>query len=167
MLYAFFYSLASHSFLASTIWWPFDYFQIMSWFLTVLSPCFGFTIYTSDSGEMCAMKEVTLFSDDPKSKESAKQLGQVWFLKCASTYTMSLPQQQKDQFIYYYFPFSVSFILSFSGNIALEPLTTPKYRTILWHRNGINCCLQLLFTWYSLISGWAAIFPCKFRGLYL
>ncbi|KAI3712542.1 hypothetical protein L1987_71100 [Smallanthus sonchifolius] len=26
---------------------------------------------------MCAMKEVTLFSDDPKSKESAKQLGQV------------------------------------------------------------------------------------------
>ena len=26
---------------------------------------------------MCAMKEVTLFSDDAKSKESAKQLGQV------------------------------------------------------------------------------------------
>ncbi|KAM0929301.1 hypothetical protein ACQ4PT_001727 [Festuca glaucescens] len=32
--------------------------------------------FNSDSGEMCAMKEVTLFSDDPKSKESAKQLGQ-------------------------------------------------------------------------------------------
>jgi hypothetical protein len=31
----------------------------------------------SDSGEMCAMKEVTLFSDDAKSKESAKQLMQV------------------------------------------------------------------------------------------
>ena len=31
----------------------------------------------SESGEMCAMKEVTLFSDDTKSKESAKQLGQV------------------------------------------------------------------------------------------
>ncbi|KAL7211949.1 hypothetical protein ACSBR2_014749 [Camellia fascicularis] len=29
-----------------------------------------------ESGEMCAMKEVTLFSDDAKSKESAKQLGQ-------------------------------------------------------------------------------------------
>nr|CAB3447470.1 unnamed protein product [Digitaria exilis] len=29
-----------------------------------------------DKGEMCAMKEVTLFSDDPKSKESAKQLCQ-------------------------------------------------------------------------------------------
>ena len=31
----------------------------------------------SESGEMCAMKEVTLFSDDPKSKESVKQLAQV------------------------------------------------------------------------------------------
>lgn len=31
----------------------------------------------SESGEMCAMKEVTLFSDDAKSKESAQQLGQV------------------------------------------------------------------------------------------
>ncbi|KAK9080257.1 hypothetical protein SSX86_001933 [Deinandra increscens subsp. villosa] len=34
---------------------------------------FGFN---SDSGEMCAMKEVTLFSDDAKLKESAKQLSQ-------------------------------------------------------------------------------------------
>ncbi|AQK73377.1 Mitogen-activated protein kinase kinase kinase YODA [Zea mays] len=32
--------------------------------------------FNSDRGEMCAMKEVTLFSDDPKSKESAKQLCQ-------------------------------------------------------------------------------------------
>ncbi|KAF5743520.1 hypothetical protein HS088_TW08G00104 [Tripterygium wilfordii] len=32
--------------------------------------------FNSDSGEMCAMKEVTLFSDDAKSKESAKQLMQ-------------------------------------------------------------------------------------------
>eukprot|EP01018_Ginkgo_biloba_P034733 Gb_12558 [translate_table: standard] len=30
----------------------------------------------NESGKMCAMKEVTLFSDDPKSKESVKQLGQ-------------------------------------------------------------------------------------------
>jgi hypothetical protein len=29
---------------------------------------------------MCAMKEVTLFSDDAKSKESAQQLGQVIFI---------------------------------------------------------------------------------------
>ncbi|KAH6828129.1 Protein kinase superfamily protein [Perilla frutescens var. hirtella] len=32
--------------------------------------------FNSETGEMCAMKEVTLFSDDAKSKESAKQLGQ-------------------------------------------------------------------------------------------
>ncbi|KAG5563273.1 hypothetical protein RHGRI_005879 [Rhododendron griersonianum] len=32
--------------------------------------------FNSESGEFCAMKEVTLFSDDPKSKESAQQLGQ-------------------------------------------------------------------------------------------
>ncbi|XP_020540846.1 mitogen-activated protein kinase kinase kinase YODA isoform X2 [Jatropha curcas] len=32
--------------------------------------------FNSESGEMCAMKEVTLFSDDAKSKESAKQLMQ-------------------------------------------------------------------------------------------
>lgn len=32
--------------------------------------------FNSESGDMCAMKEVTLFSDDAKSKESAKQLGQ-------------------------------------------------------------------------------------------
>lgn len=31
----------------------------------------------SESGEMCAMKEVTLFADDAKSRESAKQLMQV------------------------------------------------------------------------------------------
>ncbi|KAL7197707.1 hypothetical protein ACSBR2_020265 [Camellia fascicularis] len=31
----------------------------------------------TESGEMCAMKEVTLFSNNAKSKESAKQLGQV------------------------------------------------------------------------------------------
>lgn len=35
---------------------------------------------SSESGEMCAMKEVTLFADDAKSKESAQQLGQVSLL---------------------------------------------------------------------------------------
>ncbi|KAL5994388.1 hypothetical protein ACLOJK_024438 [Asimina triloba] len=34
-------------------------------------------LVSSASGEMCAMKEVTLFSDDAKSKESAKQLMQI------------------------------------------------------------------------------------------
>lgn len=37
-------------------------------------------IFYRESGEMCAMKEVTLFSDDAKSRESAQQLGQVSFL---------------------------------------------------------------------------------------
>ncbi|XP_048320331.2 mitogen-activated protein kinase kinase kinase YODA isoform X2 [Ziziphus jujuba] len=32
--------------------------------------------FNSESGEMCAMKEVTLFSDDAKSRESWQQLGQ-------------------------------------------------------------------------------------------
>ncbi|XP_060207069.1 mitogen-activated protein kinase kinase kinase YODA isoform X1 [Lycium barbarum] len=32
--------------------------------------------FNSESGEMCAMKEVTLFSNDVKSRESAQQLGQ-------------------------------------------------------------------------------------------
>ncbi|KAB1204848.1 Mitogen-activated protein kinase kinase kinase YODA [Morella rubra] len=35
-----------------------------------------YVAFNSESGEMCAMKEVTLFSDDAKSKESAKQLMQ-------------------------------------------------------------------------------------------
>ncbi|XP_014511400.1 mitogen-activated protein kinase kinase kinase YODA [Vigna radiata var. radiata] len=35
-----------------------------------------FVGFNKESGEMCAMKEVTLFSDDAKSKESAKQLMQ-------------------------------------------------------------------------------------------
>lgn len=38
----------------------------------------------SESGEMCAMKEVTLFADDAKSKESAQQLGQVNFFRTDS-----------------------------------------------------------------------------------
>ncbi|XP_004503703.1 mitogen-activated protein kinase kinase kinase YODA isoform X1 [Cicer arietinum] len=32
--------------------------------------------FSRERGEMCAMKEVTLFSDDPKSRECAQQLGQ-------------------------------------------------------------------------------------------
>ena len=33
--------------------------------------------FCSDNGGFCAMKEVLLVSDDHKSKESVKQLGQV------------------------------------------------------------------------------------------
>lgn len=53
-------------FLSQSCFW-----LVVFWHLSFL--CFVF----SESGEMCAMKEVTLFSDDAKSKESAKQLGQV------------------------------------------------------------------------------------------
>ncbi|TKY70954.1 Mitogen-activated protein kinase kinase kinase YODA [Spatholobus suberectus] len=39
--------------------------------------------FNSESGEMCAMKEVILFSDDAKSRESAQQLGQeITLLSC-------------------------------------------------------------------------------------
>ncbi|RWR72213.1 Protein kinase domain-containing protein [Cinnamomum micranthum f. kanehirae] len=39
--------------------------------------------FNSESGEMCAMKEVTLFPDDAKSRESAKQLMQeITLLSC-------------------------------------------------------------------------------------
>lgn len=61
------------------IHFPFERFQIMLRFSNLdIIIC----IITSDSGEMCAMKEVTLFLDDPKSKESAKQLRQVWYCRC-------------------------------------------------------------------------------------
>jgi hypothetical protein len=115
----------------------------MSWFLTVLSPCFDFTINISDSGEMCAMKEVTLFSDDPKSKESAKQLGQVQFSDCVWIYNSTLVKRSAHLLLPLFFPFIISFV--FSGNITLEPLTTSKYRTILWLRNGMNGFLLLVF----------------------
>jgi len=45
-------------------------------------------VYLS-SGEICAMKEITMFSDDAKSLESAKQLMQVYcsFLNLAKLHT--------------------------------------------------------------------------------
>jgi hypothetical protein len=55
---------------------PFLFFQLL-----VINGVCAYLIYNlnwfSESGEMCAMKEVALFSDDAKSKESAKQLMQV------------------------------------------------------------------------------------------
>lgn len=44
-------------------------------------------MFVSGSGEMCAMKEVTLLADDAKSKESTKQLMQV---RCLSIRLRSL-----------------------------------------------------------------------------
>jgi hypothetical protein len=62
----------------------FNVFQIVLYPLFFASSSFNFLAWLSstcdlcrESGEMCAMKEVTLFSDDPKSRECAQQLGQV------------------------------------------------------------------------------------------
>ena len=39
-----------------------------------------FTLFSySKTGEFCAIKEVEFVRDDPKSKDSAKQLAQVYF----------------------------------------------------------------------------------------
>lgn len=40
----------------------------------------AFVTFNSESGQMCAIKEVRLVSDDQTSKESLKQLHQVFFL---------------------------------------------------------------------------------------
>jgi hypothetical protein len=59
--------------------WYDPYLSLFSCILTLVSlfSFLHFFMEISDSGEMCAMKEVTIFSDDPKSKESQKQLSQV------------------------------------------------------------------------------------------
>lgn len=49
----------------------------MLYFSMSLLVLIRYVFFLSESGEMCAMKEVTLCSDDPKSRESAQQLGQV------------------------------------------------------------------------------------------
>eukprot|EP01018_Ginkgo_biloba_P011951 Gb_15399 [translate_table: standard] len=62
----------------------FNKMQLWDWTqfdLMILSDSESYSIASSfgrgsESGEMCAMKEVTLFSDDPKSKESVRQLAQ-------------------------------------------------------------------------------------------
>lgn len=60
-------------------WWQLDSFFVNQFVLlcTCIYSLVSLFFSYSESGEMCAMKEVTLFLDDAKSKESAKQLGQV------------------------------------------------------------------------------------------
>jgi hypothetical protein len=75
---------------------------------------------------MCAMKEVTLFSDDPKSKESARQLGQVCpFSMFSSHDSIFLVDLLLLTFLMLF--------VHFSGNITSEPAATSKYCTILWN----------------------------------
>lgn len=58
-------------------WLPILVLVIAEGSVSLIIYLFIYFLWYSDSGEMCAMKEVTLFSDDAKSKESAKQLMQV------------------------------------------------------------------------------------------
>ncbi|KAL0329819.1 UNVERIFIED_CONTAM: Mitogen-activated protein kinase kinase kinase YODA [Sesamum radiatum] len=52
-----------------------EHLDMFIWVLIALNRILT-RVIVSESGEMCAMKEVTLFSDDAKSRESAQQLGQ-------------------------------------------------------------------------------------------
>ena len=103
-------------------------------------------IYFSDRGEMCAMKEVTLFSDDPKSKESAKQLCQVCCFVHVHTQYWKL-----HMFIMPHAVLPLLTLLShLTGNITSEPTAAPKHCAILWIWNCMYCCLQsLIYFHYS------------------
>ncbi|KAF8403557.1 hypothetical protein HHK36_011661 [Tetracentron sinense] len=72
-------------------------------------------IATGESGEMCAMKEVTLFSNDAKSKESAKQLGQ-------AVSTEAIPQT--------YFPLFSSHLAGIAFDTYSHRLWLNRWR---WH----------------------------------
>ena len=73
---------------------------------------------------MCAMKEVTLFSDDAKSKESAKQLGQV-----SLSVLLDLPYPRSLKQTCYLIPdyasysklvLNLSCLYNLTGNITFE-----------------------------------------------
>lgn len=87
------------------------------------------------------MKEVTLFSDDPKSKESAQQLGQVSFL---GSYVGIISFKNKIMFLHifhlsfgfmHYFNLRVKLHgcnLYLTGNCFTESLAASKYSAVLW-----------------------------------
>ena len=100
----------------------------------------------SESGEMCAMKEVTLFSDDAKSKESAKQLMQVSWVTLTyihiSDFTLQAFNKPVDGLhIFLMFLYVIESLLLiailFAGNHFVEPFKTPEYSAILWLGDGI------------------------------
>lgn len=97
---------------------------------------FSHVFVYSDSGEMCAMKEVTLFSDDAKSKESAKQLAQVGLLhKYQSVRSIFFDYLEiciPDELIFEH----VLLFIYFAGDCVVEPIKTSKYCPVLWLRDG-------------------------------
>ena len=58
-----------------------DICMLLCFYDYVLICCYG-----SETGEFCAIKEVEFVRDDPKSKESAKQLAQVSKISPACLY---------------------------------------------------------------------------------
>ncbi|XWS48458.1 hypothetical protein CRYUN_Cryun13aG0079100 [Craigia yunnanensis] len=96
--------------------------------------------FNSESGEMCAMKEVTLFSDDAKSKESTKQLMQMmpneimWFLLC---FNMVIAMKE------------IHILIALTGNCFIEPLTASEHCAIL----GSEKVDDRLYIYLEFVSG--------------
>lgn len=117
------------------------------WSLTGFYIWFYIFKWYSGRGEMCAMKEVALVSDDAKSKESAKQLMQV------STFEFWQSFHQPSSFNFFLLPlWTVVICCSYfdilwkkfhtfsalTGNCCAKPIAASKYCTILWIWNGMS-----------------------------
>lgn len=102
----------------STLIWLVMFFSFFPPILT------HFACIYSDSGETCAMKEVTLFSDDAKSRESEKQLVQVSSLVleiCVDPLCINFRSSSER--------FAFTFVL---GNSSSKSAATSKYCAVLW-----------------------------------
>jgi hypothetical protein len=108
---------------------------------------------------MCAMKEVTLFSDDAKSKESAKQLMQVtwspvdlrnflfvWMIRLWLFYNFGQISHLVACFDWKQLLHSV-----LAGNCFIEPFTTPKYCAVLWVWNGRFITYDLIYMFVIIV----------------
>ena len=112
--------------------WSSPLFFVRNFYLSFfVHVSFNLILDLSENGDMCAMKEVTLFSDDAKSKESAQQLGQVSLL-CGKFGWICVAQRQE---ILFFEKFQLDFHTDqwhLTGNCTAKPLTASKYSTVLW-----------------------------------